>query len=83
MILSVKTTGLLGRFLPEESSRNLGDVELADNSSVRTLLQQLGIPDDGRCHVTLNGTMLQAEEIDSTILSETDQVVLMAPLTAG
>lgn len=82
MILSVKTTGLLGKFLPEGSARNLGDVELDDNSTVRTLLDQLAVP-DGRCLVTLNGELLQKEEFATTILCETDKVVLMAPLAAG
>lgn len=82
MILSVKTTGLLGKYLPEGSARNLGDVELPDNSSVRTLLDQLAVP-DGRCLVTVNGELLQKELFESTILTATDKVVLMAPLAAG
>jgi len=83
MILSVKTTGLLGKHLPPGSSRNRGDVELPDNSNVQNLIDQLGIPDNGRCLVTINGELLQAEAFASTTLSETDKVVLMAPLAAG
>ncbi len=82
MIISVKTTGLLGKFLPEGSERNRGDVELPDNSSVRTLLDQLAIP-DGRCLVTINGALLQKQEFSTTIISPSDAVVLMAPLAAG
>lgn len=82
MILSVKTTGLLGKFLPEGSARNLGDVELDDNSSVRTLLDQMAVP-DGRCMVTVNGELVHKEDFEKTILNETDKVVLMAPLAAG
>lgn len=83
MIISVKTTGLLGKYLPEGSARNLGDVELSDGSTVQALITQLGIPDDGRCLVTVNGGLLQAEEFDTTVLTATDKVVLMAPLAAG
>lgn len=82
MILSIKTTGLLGKFLPEGSARNLGDVELPDASSVRALLNQLEIP-DGRCLVTVNGELVQKEEFESTVLTASDIVVLMAPLAAG
>lgn len=82
MILSIKTTGLLGRHLPDGSERNRGDVELADGSSVQALLDLLAIP-DGRCLVTINGTLLQQEDFNSTVLQATDTVVLMAPLAAG
>jgi len=82
VILSVKTTGLLGKFLPEGSARNLGNVELPDDSSVRALLDQLAIP-DGRCLVTVNGELVQKEEFESTVLTAADKVVLMAPLAAG
>jgi len=82
VILSVKTTGLLGKYLPPGSARNLGDVELPDSSNVTALLDQLAIP-DGRCLVTVNGELIQKEEFPSTTLAATDKVVLMAPLTAG
>ena len=83
MIISVKTTGLLGQYLPPGSSRNRGDVELPDNSTTRDLLNTLAIPDDGRCYVSINGTMLQSQEIDTTVISGDDEVVLMAPIRAG
>lgn len=83
MIVSVKTTGLLGQYLPPGSARNRGDVELPENSSVQNLIDQLGIPDDGRCLVTINGELLQAEDFSATTLTATDKVVLMAPLAAG
>ncbi len=68
--------------MPEGSGRNRGDVELPDDSSVQTLLDQLAIP-EGRCLVTINGTLLQKEEFNTTLLSASDTVVLMAPLAAG
>lgn len=83
MKLTVKTTGLLGKYLPEGSDRNKGIVELPSQSTVRQLLNQLGIPDNGRCHVTLNGAMLQSDHWDSTRINPTDDIVLMAPLSAG
>lgn len=83
MRLSVKTTGLLGKYLPEGSKRNRGDVDLPDGSTARNLLNTLAIPDDGRCYVCINDSMLQAEELDTTVLVATDKIVLMAPITAG
>ena len=83
MKLTVKTTGLLGKYLPEGSARNKGTVEVAERSTVRQLIDQLGIPENGRCHVTLNGAMLQMEHWDSTVLSATDEIVLMSPISAG
>lgn len=83
MRLNVKTTGLLGRFLPEGSERNRGIVELADGGTAKDLLDTLNIPVDGRCYVCVNDTMLQPQELEGTALSQTDKIVLMAPITAG
>jgi len=83
MKLTIKTTGLLGKYLPEGSARNKGTVKLADESTVRHLIDQLNIPDNGRCHVTLNGALLQSDKWDSTVLNATDDLVLMAPISAG
>jgi len=66
-----------------DSARNKGTVELADESTVRHLIDQLNIPDNGRCHVTLNGALLQSDKWDSTVLNATDDLVLMAPISAG
>ncbi len=83
MLISVKTTGLLGKYLPAGSSRNRGDVELPDHSTARDLLTALAIPDDGRCFVCINDNMLQPEELDATAINSDDKVVLMAPIRAG
>ena len=83
MRITVKTTGLLGKHLPEGSSRNKGVVEIPDNSTVLDLLQQLSIPDNGRCYVTFNGTVLQKNELDTTVITPADAITLMAPITAG
>ncbi|MEM7257361.1 MAG: MoaD/ThiS family protein [Pseudomonadota bacterium] len=83
MRLSIKTTGLLGKFLPEGSQRNRGEVELPAGSTVRDLLNTLAIPDDGRCYVSINDSMLRADELDTTVLDASDKIVLMAPISAG
>ena len=83
MILTVKTTGLLGKYLPEGSARNKGTVKLDDHSTIRQLLDHLNIPDNGRCHVTLNGSLVQGHDWASTALCASDDIVLMAPISAG
>ena len=83
MRVQVSTTGLLGKYLPAGSARNRGTVELGDGDSVQVLLQDLGIPDDGRCRVILNGDMLPPSDYANTPLRATDEIVLMAPITAG
>lgn len=83
MKLTIKTTGLLGKYLPDGSARNKGIVEINEHSTVRQLIDQLNIPDNGRCHVTLNGALLQSDKWDSTILNAADDIVLMAPISAG
>ena len=83
MQLTIKTTGLLGKHLPEGSARNRGVVELPIGSTASDLLQALAIPDDGRCYVSVNDSLLHADELDATVLTESDTIVLMAPITAG
>lgn len=83
MKVSIKTTGLLGKYLPEGSQRNRGDVDIPDGSTARDLLNTLAIPDDGRCYVCINDSMLQSAELDNTVLAASDTIVLMAPITAG
>lgn len=83
MQITIKTTGLLGKYLPEGSSRNKGVVEVPAQSTVRSLLNQLNIPDNGRCYVTFNNALLQTEELNTTIITEQDAITLMAPITAG
>jgi len=83
MKLTVKTTGLLGKYLPEGSARNKGTVELGESSTIRQLIDHLNIPDNGRCHVTLNGRLVQSNQWASTTLTDRDDIVLMAPISAG
>lgn len=83
MKLTVKTTGLLGKYLPQGSSRNKGVVDIDDHSTIQQLIEHLGVPDNGRCHVTVNGSMVQKDQWASTTLTGTDDVVLMAPISAG
>lgn len=83
MQITIKTTGLLGKYLPEGSSRNKGVVEIPEQSTVRHLLDQLNIPDNGRCYVTFNNTLLQPEAFNTTFITEQDVITLMAPITAG
>ncbi len=83
MIISVKTTGLLGRYLPEGSARNRGDVEIADHSTVQDLLNTLAIPDNGRCYVAHNGTVLKTEELANAVIMADDDIVLMTAISAG
>jgi len=83
LIITVKTTGLLGKYLPPGSKRNRGEVEVADGSTVQQLLDTLGVPDNGRCYVTFNSTLLKSAELAQTVISEEDEIVLMAPIGAG
>jgi len=82
MIVHVKTTGLLGKHLPEGSARNNAEIELPDSSNIESLVVQLAVPVD-ECLVTLNGTLLQQRDYASSALSDGDRVVIMEHLTAG
>jgi len=82
MLVHVKTTGLLGKHLPEGSARNNADIELPDNSNIESLVAQLAVPLD-ECLVTLNGTLLQQPDYATSALNDGDRVVIMEHLAAG
>ncbi len=83
MIITVKTAGSLGRYLPEGSSGNQADVEVPEDSSPSAVIAQLGFPVEGAYMVILNGKSVAKAERASTRLSAGDKLAIMPPLKGG
>ena len=83
MIITVKTAGSLGRYLPEGSSGNQAEVEVPEDSNPSAVIGQLGFPAEGAYMVILNGKSVPKAERASTRLADGDKLAIMPPLKGG
>ena len=83
MRIKVKTTGLLGKYLPAGSSRNIAELEVTDAATPLDIIKQLGMPIDGNYLVALNGDVVTKSERETRTLAENDKLSIMPPLKGG
>lgn len=83
MKITVKTAGLLGKYLPAGSARNRAELQVADTATPMDVMRQLGMPSDGNYLVALNGTVVPRGDRSTRTLSENDQLSVMPPLKGG
>ena len=83
MKISLKTAGLLGRYLPPGSATNFAELDVAQGATPIDVIKQLGMPLDGRYLVVLNGTSIPQGERSRRTLMESDSLVIMPPLKGG
>ena len=83
MRIRVKTTGLLGRYLPPGSGRNSAELDVVEGSTPADVMRQLGMPMDENYLVSLNGTVVPRDQRASQILSPDDRLSIMPPLKGG
>lgn len=82
MRIKVKTTGLLGKYLPA-GSRNIAELEVTDAATPLDVIKQLGMPIDGNYLVALNGDVVTKSERETRTLAENDKLSIMPPLKGG
>ena len=83
MKITVRTAGLLGKYLPAGSARNQAVLEVANSVTPVDVMRQLGMPLDGNYLVALNGEVVPRDDRSTRALSENDQLSLMPPLKGG
>ncbi len=83
MRITVKTAGLLGRYLPAGSRANLAELDIAEGATPIDVMRTLGMPEDRTYLVVLNGENLPKAQRPSTQLSEDDELAIMPPLKGG
>lgn len=81
--IEVKTTGLLGEYLPEGSEKNRAEIEVQNNATPADVMIQLGMPVEENLLVSLNGTLVPRSERSTRKLSENDCLAIMSPIKAG
>ncbi|MFK8075379.1 MAG: MoaD/ThiS family protein [Granulosicoccus sp.] len=83
MPLNIKFGGPLVRYKPQECVGNTASVDKVEGMTLTSLLNELGIPEEQRLLVILNGSVIAADFYESTQLSDTDDLSLMPPIQAG
>ena len=83
MRITLKTGGLLKRYLPGSVAGSTGDIEVPDGLSILGLLEQLGAPVDGNYLIIINGDAVPPSTRGNAIVHDGDTVSLMPPLKGG
>jgi sulfur carrier protein ThiS len=79
MKLKVMLFGHLARLLPPGTSGNAMSVDFEEGATIADILDVLGVPQEGRSYVQLNGS----REDSSTTLADGDELRVIVPLGGG
>ncbi len=82
MRISVRTAGLLGRYLPPGSA-NQAAIDVAEGATALDVIAQLGMPTAASYLVTLNGQSLPRADRETRALTAGDDLAIMPPLKGG
>lgn len=75
--------GALVRYRPPGATGNKTLIDCEEEMTLLALLHQLGIPEDQRLLVILNGDVVLKDAYANTPMSNEDKLSLMPPIQAG
>jgi len=81
--ISLKTAGILGRYLPAGSARNSATLEIEDGATPIDVIKLLDMPVDGNYLVMVNGEIVPPSERNDRVLQDNDQLSIMPALRGG
>ena len=81
MKITLKLFTKLGKYLPENASKNQAIIEIEENWDVERVLDKYGVPSDQRHLVMVNGIHIMPEERATRVLSESDSLAVWPPTT--
>jgi len=81
--ITVKTSGLLGQYLPAGSTGNQAEIEVAEEITPQGVIEQLGMPPDGSYLVIHNGETVPKAARNSVHLQAGDNLAIVPPLKGG
>ena len=81
MKITLKFYTKLGKYLPENASKNQAIIEIEENWDVERVLDKYGVPSDQRHLVMVNGVHITREERTTRVLSESDSLAVWPPTT--
>ena len=83
MRISIKAAAALREFLPEGAIRGKVELDVEAGSTPADIISLLGIPDDRRLMVILDGAMVTRPELNVIQLQEAQTLSLNPPIQAG
>lgn len=83
MKIRLKTTGLMREYMPANAVGSRAEMVLQVGTKVSALVRSLQIPESQDYMLSLNGSLLSRDQFSETLLSDGDELILMAPITAG
>lgn len=81
MIVTVKMSGLIAKLVPGSASGV--EIDLADGSTVSSLMAKLGLPSSETYLVIANDTTVPKDKRSDHKLSNGDRVAIVPPLKGG
>lgn len=83
MQITVRTAGLLGRYLPPGSAGNEARLDVEMGSTPLDIMRRLALPEHDSYLVMLNGQIVPVAKRPATRLSEGDELGIFPPLKGG
>ncbi len=83
MKIQFKTGGDFVEHLPDGSTGNTAELEVAEGATPADVMRQLNLPTDENYLVSLNGEVVVISQRDSRQLAENDRLAIMPPLKGG
>lgn len=83
MQISIRLFGNLRQYLPKSSRSNTYMLAINDNTPLIDVLSQLAIPAEQPYLVLFNDTKLDKQLYAETIVSATDNIILLPPIKGG
>ena len=82
MKVMVTTTGILDEYLPPGSSVP-AEIGIKQGATPVDVIRILGMPEEGRYLVSVNGAIVRRADQAEFILSDNDDLAIMPPLKGG
>ncbi len=79
MQVNIKAGGAITEFVPSGSAT----LDVVNDASVATVIEQLGIPSDKPLMVIVNDDLIPAANYATTLLAQDDKLSLVQPIQAG
>ena len=83
MEVTVKLFATLGKYLPPNATHNEAQVDIAADTSVSQLIQQLHLPVALTQVVMINGIYIDPDDHDRTTFSPGDEFAVFPPVAGG
>ena len=83
MKIQVRSAGMLAKYLPAGSTKNVAELEVTEAATPLDVIKQLGMPIDGQYFIALNGELVPKNERERRRLAANDKLSIMPPLKGG